>query len=564
MNSWFQKVDRFLNKPIREIKNDSFRYFKANAFAQYFLVALGSFLLFAYLQNTPGMADPDSFYHIAMAQLIYEQGVPREFPYLPYTIFNTYFTDHHLLYHLVLIPFVKLLDPIVGAKLAQALMATLTVITFFWLLKRLKVPLSGFFTLILCLTSPFIFRVSLIKVPALSILVLLLAIQLIHEKKWPWLFGLAFFFVWLYGGFLLLVVATGIFVFVEGLLEGARAFGRARLASSAVVVRTRWFSDLHAWTGLLKKTAVVWFKPPVLFLWLAVILGVILGVVVNPYFPNNLTFYWEQVIQIGLINYQKVIGVGGEWYPYPIGELVSATAFVWMLVVAALTASVINWRRLTKESLALFFFALIFFVFTLKSRRYVEYFVPFTLLWTAVAMRDTLSNEMSWARISAGVSSFFKNQRVFATAATVYFLIAVPYLSFTYVHGTKNSLVGYPADKFAGAGEWLRENSKPGQIIFHNDWDDFPILFFHDPANYYIVGLDPTFMYKFDQALYWKWVNITIGKQADRLYQTIKKDFKASYVFVDSDHAALENNLKQDGHFTLVYSDTDTRIYSVP
>lgn len=533
-------------------------YYKKHEGLKYYTVFLLAFLLFAYLQNTPGMADPDSFYHIRMAQIIRDQGVPRDFPWLPYTIFSEYFTDHHMLYHIVLIPFVTFLPPVIGAKLSQALFASLTVLTFYWLIKKMNVPFPAFFATVLGITSPFIFRLSLIKVPALSIIVLMIGVYLIVKKKWPWLFGLSFFFVWLYGGFLLIVVATGIFVFVEGAVGGLiKYFGNNYY--NAPLSR---FLGLHK---LAHEVLKIWVGKRVLLISAAAIVGVMAGILINPYFPKNLTFYWEQVIQIGLVNYQNIIAVGGEWYPYPFGELVSATAFVWMTVLAALTLSVLNWKRITKENISLFGLAMLFFLFTLKSRRYVEYFVPFTLLWCAIAVRDAAGPILNWATIGKQIKEFYanKNQRAFAAVATIYFLIGVPYLAYVNIQGTKNSLTGYSADKYQGAGQWLEHNTQQGDIVFHNDWDDFPILFYQDIKNYYIVGLDPTFMYKFDKRLYWEWVNITVAKQSDHLYEAIKGDFKAKYVFLDNEHQAFENNLIKDGHFSLVYKDQETRIFKV-
>ena len=62
--------------------------------------------------------------------------------------------------------------------------------------------------MVLLLTSPFVFRVGLTKASALSLSVLLLGLYFIFkEKNWP-LVILAWLYVWLYGGFILILAAA--------------------------------------------------------------------------------------------------------------------------------------------------------------------------------------------------------------------------------------------------------------------------------------------------------------------------------------------------------------------
>ncbi|MBU1146057.1 hypothetical protein KKD80_00725, partial [Patescibacteria group bacterium] len=105
-------------------------------------------------------------------------------------------------------------------------------------------------------------------------------------------------------------------------------------------------------------------------------------------------------------------------------------------------------------------------------------------------------------------------------------------------------------------------NTPEGAIVFHNDWDDFPALFYYNTHNYYIAGLDPTFMYDYDKDLHKEWVDITTGRRPN-ISEIVKNDFHSEYVFVDKDHIALENNLKSDGHFQMVYKDEEGKIYKL-
>lgn len=132
------------------------------------------------------------------------------------------------------------------------------------------------------------------------------------------------------------------------------------------------------------------------------------------------------------------------------------------------------------------------------------------------------------------------------------------------INSTKRDLDGgSPYYKFQKSSEWLYDNSRPGDIVFHSSWDEFPILFYHNSKDYYIIGLDPTFMYDYNKDLYWKMVDITTGKQVDNLSAVLTNDFRASFIFVEINHTGMNNNIKNYTEFKEVYRDEEAIIYKV-
>ena len=97
----------------------------------------------------------------------------------------------------------------------------------------------------------------------------------------------------------------------------------------------------------------------------------------------------------------------------------------------------------------------------------------------------------------------------------------------------------------------------------HTDWDNFPELFYYNTKDYYIVGLDPTFMYNYDAKKYNLFADITMAKISKNLYKLIKDNFQAEYFIVNSDRIQLAKNLQNDGHFIKVYSDSDGSVYKL-
>src|SRR3989344_7569457 len=77
-----------------------------------------TFSFFLFLQAEPVFPDPDSFYHLKIAELIGERGVVQDFPWLTFTGLTHYYTDQHFLYHVFLAPFVVFFDPVFGVKFA--------------------------------------------------------------------------------------------------------------------------------------------------------------------------------------------------------------------------------------------------------------------------------------------------------------------------------------------------------------------------------------------------------------------------------------------------------------
>ena len=118
-------------------------------------------------------------------------------------------------------------------------------------------------------------------------------------------------------------------------------------------------------------------------------------------------------------------------------------------------------------------------------------------------------------------------------------------------------------DKYSGALAWLESHSPKHSIVFHSDWDDFPVLFYHNTSNRYVVGLDPTFMYRYDRTRYAEWERVTTGRERLHLYDIIARRFNARYVFVGSEQGAMGKLVAGNPGFREVYRDDEATIFEV-
>ena len=168
MQSFFKKIEAFYGRHPR---------------LGYIFTGFFGLLFFGLMQASWTFADPDSFYHAKMAVLMLERGIIRDFPWLVYTSLPGGYTDHHFLYHVILIPFVKFFSPLIGIKVATVFINTTFILLFYGFLRKNKILRPFFFVFLLLSTAPFIFRIDLVKANGLSLVFVMLILIFIFQKK---------------------------------------------------------------------------------------------------------------------------------------------------------------------------------------------------------------------------------------------------------------------------------------------------------------------------------------------------------------------------------------------
>jgi hypothetical protein len=538
---------------------------------------LGVFLLVAVIYGIVNASstflDPDSFYHVKMTELLMQRGIIRDFNWLPYTTLAHAFADHHFLYHVILVPFVSFYGSFIGAKIATVFLAAGALTAFYAALKEYDCKLPFAFTMLLATSSSFMFRMNLTKTSAISVMVLMLALIAIRRGSLRGLFFLSWAYVLLYGGWPIFGVVIGAF-----------------LLARAVVDRLLDRHPLHSWGNLwfwrrlfaFRRNAVADFMASKeVRLAFAVAAGLTCGIVINPYFPVNLRFYWEQIVQIAVLNYSDKIGVGAEWYPYtfPAFYTENSIVFICIALCIALLLMMIFWddvsrwratkvnRQAFSARVAVSILSIFFLLMTIRSRRHVEYFVPFTMF--AVALFYTsLATRMDWSALSRRLQSLLpaalKKEIALGELACVYLTVMFVFLCARNVLGTHDTYAGgIPWTRFAKVAEWTRSNIPAGAIIVHSDWDEFPPLFYHDDTHRYICGLDPTFLYRQDPTRYWLWVNVSTGKAGDGVGEKVRDGLGSRYLLVDSKHTEMRKELERDPSIERIYSDDEASVYAV-
>jgi len=545
-------------------------FYKNHQYLGYIFVAFFGLTFFAVIQATGTFLDPDSFYHAKMASSMLKGGIVHDFPWLTYTVLPQIYTDHHLLYHVLLVPFVWKISPLVGIKIATVFINTLFVVIFYLFLRKNNARWPFLFVFLLLSGMPFIFRINLPKANGFSLIFLSLILLAIFKKKNIWVAILSFFYVWAYAGWPLGIFLAGTFlvasIISNLILKSEPKNGSFTLLNCSAKRNTAFGRFNGAYCYIVKLLRQAEWKPLA-----ATICGSIAGLVINPYFPQNIKFYWMQTVQIALVNYQTKIGVGAEWYGYNVPELITYSGGIFLILGFAMLlffGNVVVRKRvvITYEAIRDIFFFLVcaglFFVLTIKSCRNTEYSFPFMLLLSAFIIKYFYNSDVAqW--IKKNLRKMFR-LKVLYNGFFIYLAVMIlAGFAFNFWKIKKGFESGFEFSKYEEAMAAAQKNSNRGDIIFHSDWDDWPMLFYHNDYNYYIVGLDTTFMYKFNKDLYKKWRDITWGDFEGDPYKIIKNDFKASLIFIaENDIEIMDKYFKDDRRYELIY-DGDGKVYKL-
>lgn len=503
---------------------------------------------FIYLQWGAGFADPDSFYHAGVGKLMGQgQIIFKQFPWFTFTTFSEHFTDHQFFYHLLLAPFTLLASPLLATKIVSVILAILFFIVFNWLLKQIGIRHRIFYLIILLTTTPFVFRLNLAKAGSLALILLFAGIYALWHNKNTLLFLITFLYVWTHAGWMSMGVIYLLWFITRLLTTHALSSDKNFLRMSTKCIRA------------LTSDRALW----------AIVSGMFFGILINPYFPNNLKFYWQQAVKIGLVNYQSTVNVGMEWFPMSLSTLAVELLGVWIVCAFALILFFMTCMQTKKIKLAhdldiLFIKVLhitmiagLWFTLTLKSARYVEYLAPSALLSSALLIKLSIR--------LGGLTHLKKYLRQHYTMYRACACVCVIFYIAWSANGAQ-SLKKYLSNtfswtRFQAPSAYLAANTAHSSLIFNTNWSYSPLLFFHNTKNRYMAGLDPTFFYLANSNLYRRYADIARGR-VHKPAEVIYKTFKTPYILINlPDDWFLNYQLKKEPRVKVLFHDEESIVY---
>lgn len=433
--------------------------------------------------SIPYPFDDDTAYHFSVARLIRQHGLLQSFPWTPFSWQATHYADKELLFHLLFSALTGL-EFITAARIVGVFAGTAILVAIYLVLNDENTRYPGIWTLIPLASSVFVFRFALVRPHLISIALATVMLWALANRRSYILGCCSFLFPLSYVAFwqipLMLLVAT----------ESARVFGGEKI---------QW-----------KQIAVV-------------VTGITAGVLIHPNSWNLLQLNWIHMSDIlfqGAWGDMAAVELGSEFYPYSWREW---SRFLSISVGFIVIATYLSWkdRRRCSTPLAYAIAAIIFALLTVKSMRFLEYFVPLSMIALAVAVR-----------------SF--QLRLLAPA------LLFVYVLYTLAFGTGPGMALFSSD--VRVGHVLPETARmfvksipPNSQIFTCGWDYTGELLLVLPDRKYIVAADPTLFYLNDPIRYAQWGKITALDPAI-MTRTIRETFNSRFVL-------CENNLNYERLF---------------
>lgn len=489
------------------------------------------------------LAGNDSFLYIKLAEITSDQGLLKEFPWLNATIMRENFTGLHFLFYTALIPFTYLGSLFLAAKAGISFFFALMNTVFYFLLKRFNLKYPFLWWLLFLAASPmFLYRMSFIKPFALSIALIFLAFYALVKNKNLLLLTVSFLLVWSHPSFMLIpaIVFLYLIIGISPLLRGVRS--------------------------------VFLFFQPLIYSFI----GIILGLIINPFFPNNLNIFNAYS---GGPSFYSI----AEWQPIDPAKIIGdAPILIFLFAFFACCYFVVpllknNFASIYKKEnipiLLSFVIAFIMLISTAMCNRFIDYYIPFMVLFVALAGEYCLRN-YRWFHSSVRAVEPTKTAFIIFLSVTI-LLTATAINNFHSVSQMTNNSTAATI-KIKNAAEWLEKNTPADSVVFNANWGDFPKLFFYNIHNYYVAGLDPKFIYQESPQKYWLYEHIIKGEicdqktcaipeSSDKMYTIIKYQFNADYIFISnvSGYPELTNILKLDRRFEKVYEKDEVGIWKL-
>lgn len=495
--------------------------------------------------------DWDGYYHIRWSALLWEslssgKWLP-EFIWLPLTVLNPQdYADHHFLFHLLQIPFLWFFEPVMAAKISTVFYGSLAVFSVYWLMFRYQVDymLLWLAALLGCANS-FFFRMNMAKAPPLTIIFTVLGIYLLFERRYIWLLPLMFVFVWTYSLFPMLFLAALIW---------------------AVIIA--WNERKFEWKPLAYTGG-----------------GMILGNIINPYFPNNLYLFFEHFFTKFKVG-DFAVAVGQEWYPYTGVELMMNFPIALVAVLIGYILFTPRDGKLPEKSTFFLMFVTVLLASQFRSKRFAEYFPPFAILFAAFSMQafkvpyllqlpedfkkeiePYLDAENKAPKKTAGE---YLRDNLKQAGLWLLGLVLVGWITYNlagidltrWIDFRQSGLISSirsneSDDRYRRAMNWAVQNIPEGERIFNCNWDDFPKLFFLDQKHTYVYGLDPNYLYSENPELFKLIGPLTSGKE-ENPGPIIREKFRANYIFTDAkENEDLVANCIQSGWCETAYEDDE-------
>jgi hypothetical protein len=482
------------------------------AYSLFALVAFAVAAGFRFHQG--GAPDNDSFYHIRHAAIYAERGLmTREFPWLVYSIISRLASDIGYGFHLLLIPFAKLRDPIRGLQWASVFEAAAVLLMLYAVMRRHRLAYPWAWPFLLFFLGPPILYTFLLTRPqtlTMGFSALLLSCLITGSPWGALLAAFAISFTHLNISLIIPVIVGAAFV-VRIITERTWDWRRAGMALGGLLL---------GWLARPNPLGVVKIE------------------------------YVQMIVHTAVRQRGIPLLFGREWLPVPPPDAFSLFSYflvIWLgLALLFLAATALRKGEESGEGRYLLWCSLLlslgfFAVTVLNTRRATPLWATFAVIFTAAAFTSFVDPKRQAKRL-------LNHEARLIAALCVALVFGLMIKDCVDQHLLQGRWGGGEPYRFKPAAEWIAHDSQPGDIVYNVDWSMFPELFCWNTRNYYVSGLDPIFLYAYDSGLYWKAHHLQTAdtteytcaaqdcaksRHEDTL-TVLTRDFRARYVVLDT------------------------------
>lgn len=474
------------------------------------ILILGVVAIFSVQFATPTLYGADGYLHIRMAEFLRDLGPRYDFHWARYSTFSENFSDKDFLYHALLIPFTFFKSIFFGAKLAAAIFAALLFFGFYLILKRYSdKAILPFFLMAFFLSDMFLQAISRPRPISLVVLISILSVHLVIKKRHRLLFLVA-------------------------LLYSLGHITSPLIIIYALIVEIVRYIDKKEF---YKKTV------------LAALLGVALGFLAHPNFPNNLHVFYLNSILVPIYTIKTgVLELGAEFFPLNTREFLLSYPVITIGLMLLVHTAISKRPKARFETNVFLTLSAVFLVLSFICRRYLLHGYPIMLIAFSSYFSDSLADGKKITKKAMVIAS-----------------IALLILGFNSYKGVRyNALIARIFNThYEQVGKFMEENVPEGELIFHANWSDSQYLIGLNPKNDYFVTLDPVYMYKYDPELYKLYRDVSFGRTSDP-YPVLKERFKVKYGYIGKNYfSALINQIRADPRFTILAEDNFGVIFRI-
>ncbi|MCO6429907.1 MAG: hypothetical protein J5J00_03525 [Deltaproteobacteria bacterium] len=433
------------------------------------------------------LLESDPYLHIKLASLAAENGVMQSFPWTQFSIWRDAFCDKDFLFHFLLIPF-TIGDLMSGAKLATAFFSALAGTCLYAALLACRIRWAVLYVIALYASGiPFAVRLVTLRTYLWSLTCLIACVVLILRRRY----------------FLLCVTSSVFFLSYSAFPILFAVAGAAALSESLISKRLN-------------------LKAPV-----AVLVGFAAAFILHPQRENCIQTLYVQNITVlkAAVSGVHIIPTVTELLSIAPTEFLQSFWFVILLQIVSVIAWLRRRESRTEESCFLGITCGGFLTASLVWHRFLEYWVPFGLWWSASVIKYAALPH-SKLKLLAG------------------FLIPLGAASLgIHLKQLHGYLLHLPPQPALAAGSWMSTHLAEGELVFECDPKETSRLLFKNQKNHYLFLSDPNFFYQFDAELFAVWKKVVRGESKDPARE-ICSSFGAHLVYINHRCNRLADKLR--------------------